>query len=345
MGVVQTDMAQQVGSGAQLLVQTLGGQTVPLEIPLNDCAVDTSFSIASLVRLIVDAHGVPAELLRLTSGTKELRSGQSVSVHELQSMPVRMLLGISGGKGGFGAMLRNLGKNIDTKNMNYDACRDLSGRRLRHVQNDKQLQDWYAHEDDRAEESRRDKEEAKRSLKQQRGEVMREFLDHEHHTLVEETNQLTEDLPNAVLQGLKAKKNKKLKPEPTEEPAPAEENSEGAAAEVDVSLKRSLEEVTEAAAEAAAEAVTEAPIEPPVLKKKKVEEQVCDPIELQQVPSLEALAQFNSASLTQECKRRGLKAGGVLKEKAARLWMVRGPPELKGEEIPFKLRAVPAKKK
>ena len=44
--------------------------------------------------------------------------------------------------GGFGAMLRNLGKNIDTKNMNYDACRDLSGRRMRHVSNEKKLKDW-----------------------------------------------------------------------------------------------------------------------------------------------------------------------------------------------------------
>lgn len=47
-----------------------------------------------------------------------------------------------GGKGGFGALLRGAGRAALTDN--FDACRDLNGRRLRHVNADKKLADWAA---------------------------------------------------------------------------------------------------------------------------------------------------------------------------------------------------------
>ena len=40
--------------------------------------------------------------------------------------------GLPGGKGGFGSMLRALGNQIQ-KTTNKEACRDLSGRRLRDI--------------------------------------------------------------------------------------------------------------------------------------------------------------------------------------------------------------------
>ena len=44
---------------------------------------------------------------------------------------------ILGGKGGFGSMLRAIGARIE-KTTNHEACRDLSGRRMRDVNNEKQ---------------------------------------------------------------------------------------------------------------------------------------------------------------------------------------------------------------
>ena len=41
-----------------------------------------------------------------------------------------------GGKGGFGSMLRAIGAQIE-KTTNHEACRDLSGRRMRDVNNEK----------------------------------------------------------------------------------------------------------------------------------------------------------------------------------------------------------------
>merc|ERR1719499_948969 len=51
-----------------------------------------------------------------------------------------LLGGLPGGKGGFGSLLRSLAKN--TKTTNFGACRDLQGRRLRHVQQEEELERW-----------------------------------------------------------------------------------------------------------------------------------------------------------------------------------------------------------
>ena len=54
--------------------------------------------------------------------------------HNLISVQVHVRL--CGGKGGFGSMLRALGAQIE-KTTNHEAMRDLSGRRVRDVNNEK----------------------------------------------------------------------------------------------------------------------------------------------------------------------------------------------------------------
>jgi hypothetical protein len=49
---------------------------------------------------------------------------------------------IVGGKGGFGATLRSQ-KPKHPQTMNFDACRDLSGRRIRHVRATQDLEQWH----------------------------------------------------------------------------------------------------------------------------------------------------------------------------------------------------------
>ena len=61
---------------------------------------------------------------------------------------VRVLLRLEGGKGGFGAMLRTSGAR-GIKTTNFDACRDLNGRRLRHVNAEAQLREWEASAEER----------------------------------------------------------------------------------------------------------------------------------------------------------------------------------------------------
>ena len=60
----------------------------------------------------------------------------------------RLRGGLQGGKGGFGAMLRIQAKQKGAKKTtDFGACRDLSGRRLRHVNDEIILNKWKtAHE-------------------------------------------------------------------------------------------------------------------------------------------------------------------------------------------------------
>ncbi|XP_064092646.1 splicing regulator SDE2-like [Macrobrachium nipponense] len=52
-------------------------------------------------------------------------------------------LRLPGGKGGFGSMLRAIGAQIE-KTTNREACRDLSGRRLRDINEEKRLKDFIS---------------------------------------------------------------------------------------------------------------------------------------------------------------------------------------------------------
>jgi len=58
---------------------------------------------------------------------------------------------------GFGSMLRAIGAQIE-KTTNRDACRDLSGRRLRDINEEQRLKRWFAKQKEREAE----KEEAKK---------------------------------------------------------------------------------------------------------------------------------------------------------------------------------------
>uniref|UniRef100_A0A8I5YKU0 Replication stress response regulator SDE2 n=1 Tax=Pongo abelii TaxID=9601 RepID=A0A8I5YKU0_PONAB len=55
---------------------------------------------------------------------------------------------LCGGKGGFGSMLRALGAQIE-KTTNREACRDLSGRRLRDVNHEKAMAEWVKQQAER----------------------------------------------------------------------------------------------------------------------------------------------------------------------------------------------------
>ncbi|KAG6420188.1 hypothetical protein SASPL_116708 [Salvia splendens] len=57
---------------------------------------------------------------------------------------------LRGGKGGFGSLLRGAAtKAGQKKTNNFDACRDMSGRRLRHVNVEKRLEEWRAEAEER----------------------------------------------------------------------------------------------------------------------------------------------------------------------------------------------------
>ncbi|KAF7233036.1 hypothetical protein EG68_07065 [Paragonimus skrjabini miyazakii] len=90
---------------------------------------------------------------------------------DLENIPedavIRKHFRIRGGKGGFGSMLRAIGSQIE-KTTNHEMCRDLSGRRMRDVNTERKLKEWYAN----ASEREREKMEKYYERRQNRREML-----------------------------------------------------------------------------------------------------------------------------------------------------------------------------
>ena len=70
-------------------------------------------------------------------------------------LKMRLRKGMLGGKGGFGAMLK--GSQAGRKTTNFESCRDLNGRRLRSVNNERRLAEWRKEREEREREGKRSK--------------------------------------------------------------------------------------------------------------------------------------------------------------------------------------------
>jgi hypothetical protein len=73
----------------------------------------------------------------LIQGNKILQPGDKLSA----SLTIHVHLRLRGGKGGFGTMLKTQAPRRKI-NTNYESCRDINGRRLRNVLNEKRLELW-----------------------------------------------------------------------------------------------------------------------------------------------------------------------------------------------------------
>lgn len=101
-----------------------------------------------------------------------------------------------GGKGGFGSMLRAIGAQIE-KTTNREACRDLSGRRLRDINEEKRLKAWIEKQAKREKEA---VERKKKKLEKLSAEPKHEFKDQRYD---KERAELTERVGDAVEEGFK----------------------------------------------------------------------------------------------------------------------------------------------
>ncbi|XP_035210338.1 replication stress response regulator SDE2-like [Stegodyphus dumicola] len=137
---------------------------------------------------------------------KKLDRGSDVS----NGSTVYVSFSLPGGKGGFGSMLRAIGAQIE-KTTNREACRDLSGRRLRDINEEQRLKKWLAKEAEReAEKLRRRKE----RLERLKSKPKHNFVDFEFE---KEISELPERVDDAVAKGLqKATTNPAIKREASE---------------------------------------------------------------------------------------------------------------------------------
>ena len=134
---------------------------------------------------------------------------------------------VMGGKGGFGSLLRAFGKQI-TMSTNKDACRDLTGRRIKHVNNEKKIKEFLSKQGELA--KQKDLEAKERS---ERRKKKREQIDSKHHIFVdpkydEQKQKITQDLEDAlkIAAGKKVNKEGEVSPSTSEEKSSDESEKE-----------------------------------------------------------------------------------------------------------------------
>ena len=69
----------------------------------------------------------------------------SVPISELSFKTITVTQSVIGGKGGFGSQLRNAAAR-KKHFTNFDSAKDMNGRRLRDIRNEKQMMDWLKKE-------------------------------------------------------------------------------------------------------------------------------------------------------------------------------------------------------
>uniref|UniRef100_A0A0E0JMH1 Uncharacterized protein n=1 Tax=Oryza punctata TaxID=4537 RepID=A0A0E0JMH1_ORYPU len=129
----------------QILVRLLDGRTRCLRFSTP------TVSGAALLDAVSVLSRVPAASLRLVTGRLDVSpSSVLASSADGQFPSAFSLLRLRGGKGGFGSLLRGAASKAgQKKTSNFDACRDINGRRLRHVNAERRLEEWKAEAADR----------------------------------------------------------------------------------------------------------------------------------------------------------------------------------------------------
>ncbi len=132
-------------------------------------------------------------------GGRRLHLDSSLKNAEQMTVVTALPLGgLPGGKGGFGSMLRALGAQIE-KTTNKEACRDLSGRRLRDINEEDRLKKYVAKKAEREREAEEKRQEKLRRLKRvAQGENKHEFNDKDFKREVDEA---TDRVHDAMAQG------------------------------------------------------------------------------------------------------------------------------------------------
>ena len=135
----------------QVFVRALDGRTRCLNFERDDASHEDALTLRHLRRALESSEGVPASEQLIRVGGLVLGDGDDDralrSLSDAPAIDVDLLLRINGGKGGFGSLLR--GSKSAQTTTNFDACRDLSGRRMRHVNAEKKMIEWAKHAEER----------------------------------------------------------------------------------------------------------------------------------------------------------------------------------------------------
>lgn len=169
----------------------------------HDCTLD------QFCNYVLANEGLSKKDFIMAFGTQVLRpsSCRLQSINVQNNSHIDIIIPALGGKGGFGSLLRAIGAQIE-KTTNRDACRDLSGRRLRDIKREDELKKLLALQEKLEEERKRRRKEKLENLKRKVDnsssetsiqELVAMFDDHEYNT---RRRQLSDILDAAVEKGI-----------------------------------------------------------------------------------------------------------------------------------------------
>ncbi|XP_034967339.1 splicing regulator SDE2 [Zootoca vivipara] len=189
-----------------------GAQPVPL--PAEDR------SVCGLLRARCRVQGLPEDHFYIKCNGRLVNSEDVLQEGAVYSLEPRLC----GGKGGFGSMLRALGAQIE-KTTNREACRDLSGRRLRDVNHEKAMAEWVKQQAEReADKEQRRVERLKRKL----AEPKHFFTNPDYQ---QQCHEMAERLEDSVLKGMQASSSTMVSPESSESRKRPADSEKGATSE------------------------------------------------------------------------------------------------------------------
>ncbi|KAF5842656.1 ubiquitin fusion protein [Dunaliella salina] len=153
-------------------------------------------SVLELKGCVEEKEGIPWHTQGLLHQGRHLQDEQLLSSYGIAAeSTVHLVLALRGGKGGFGALLRGLGRD-GKGTTNFDACRDLSGRRVRHSTIENKLKEWKASAPERELEKLAEqhiKEMARQQRREEAEQVDIEPLLQEHDKTIEESRRAVQE--------------------------------------------------------------------------------------------------------------------------------------------------------
>ncbi|MBZ3886373.1 Protein SDE2-like protein [Sciurus carolinensis] len=168
------------------------------------CASDRC-SVRDFIHRYCQNQDVPVEYFFVKCNGTLISINDTVQHGAVYSLEPRL----RGGKGGFGSMLRALGAQIE-KTTNREACRDLSGRRLRDVNHEKAMAEWVKQQAEReAEKEQKRLERLQRKL----AEPKHCFASPDYQ---QQCHEMAERLEDSVLKGMQAASSKMVSAEISE---------------------------------------------------------------------------------------------------------------------------------
>jgi hypothetical protein len=117
-----------------------------MKIIIHDTSKDKGTSIYKFeegenktVQSLYEEYKIDKNSMYFISNGKILKDEESLN--DYNNMVIETRVRLRGGKGGFGSSLR-IQQAVKKQTKNFDACRDLQGRRLRKVNQERQLNEW-----------------------------------------------------------------------------------------------------------------------------------------------------------------------------------------------------------